>query len=420
MVAGASLSALPPPVHAGMRGGEDGTEDAEGAHTLLCQSLLHRDLQAVARLLDAKTDPNSRSAQGTGPYGKDTPLTLAARMGGIDAVQLLVRARADVELVGPRQLTALHEAAAYGRTPVVKMLLACGAPTSVRHQTPWRTPRALAAETSSATSSAGSTSGEAAGEIVCSVAREGSMVLSDTEGDQEHDEPVGAPQYTPLHAAAEWGKEAALVVLLEADASLYHVDESGQTAEDLAIAAQRQRSAQGYSEAAEARGRCAQLLKSYRRADQAQRRAMSKRRVTESDSADGADEDLDGDSETDARLRGYAAALSRCPGSVRWRRALLADIEVAASEVESLFAETAEHARKWAEEDAQQRIDDRAEVVRLIAQHAQRLEAETEARVQEAAHLLERKESARKWALKSAVQVSRSVLSCHRVFLALA
>ena len=391
-----------------------GGEDSETVHTFLCQGLLHRDLQAVAQLLEAGGDPNSRSTQTTGPYAGDTPLTLAARMGSLDAVQLLVHARADVEIAGPRRLTALHEATGYGRTPVVKMLLACGAPTdgpSARHQTPWRSPRAV--EASSTASTAGSTAGETGDGIVCSVAREGSVVLSDTEGGQEHDN--SAPQYTPLHAAAEWGKEDALVVLLEAGANLYHVDDSGQTAEDLAVAAQRQREAQGYTQAAEARGRCAQLLKSYRKADQAQRRVMSKRCPTESKYSDSIDEDLDGGGDTDARLRGYAAALGKCPESVRWRHAVLAEIEVAAGETETLFADTAEHARKWAEEDTQHRIDDRAKVIRSIAQHAQRLEAEMEARIQKAAHEAERRESARKWALKSAVQVRRFILTSQKL-----
>lgn len=320
--------------------------------------------------MDAGGDPNSRSSKAAGPYAGDTPLTLAARMGDLEAVQLLVRARADVELTGPRHLTAMHEAAAYGRADVVKMLLACGAPTdgpSARQRTPWRSPRAaLEAEARSPASDweaeSCSETGDsgAVGGIVCSVAREGSVVLSDTEGEQEHAEPM---QYTPLHAAAEWGMEAVLVILLESNASLYHVDESGQTAEDLAIAAQRQRKAQGYAEAAEARGRCAHLLKCYRRADQAQRRAINT------------------GSETEARLRGYAAALSSCPESVRWRRALLAQVAAAASEVEDLFADTAARAREWAEKDTQQRIDDRADVLRAIAEHTQRLEAETQARV---------------------------------------
>ena len=311
-------------------------------------------------------------------------------MGDLDAVQLLVRARADAELTSPRHLTAMHEAAAYGRADVVKMLLACGAPTdgpSARHRTPWRSPRTLEAETCSPSSDreaetcSDTGDSDAIGGIVCSVAREGSAVLAGTEGEWEPDDSVRAPQYTPLHAAAEWGMEAVLVILLESDASLYHVDEFGQTAEDLAIAAQRQRKAQGYAAAAEARGRCAHLLKCYRRADQAHRRAMSKRSANAGDSADAEDGMQATGSETDARLRGYAAALSSCPESVRWRRALLTEIAAAASEVEDLFADTAERAREWAKVDTQQRIDDRASVLRAIAEHTQRLEAETQARV---------------------------------------
>ena len=378
-----------------------GQLDAETTHTLLCQSLLHHDLGEAARLLDANGDPNSRSSRLDGPYGGDTPLTLAARIGDLDAVQLLVRAQADVGCPSPRHLTALHEAAAYGRTPVVKMLLACGAPTDgpARHHAPWRSPRALEAETS-----ASSASNEPAGAIVCSVEREGSAVLFDTVDEEEH-----AARYTPLHAAAEWGKEAVLVVLLEADAYMYHLDESGQTAEDLAIAAQRQRKAQGYDEAAEARARCAQLLQSYRRADQARRRAMQNDHTKCNDS-DGGDSRLDGASETDARLRGYAAALRSCPESVRWRSALLAEIAAAATETEHLFSSTANKTRQWAEEDTQQRIQDRAKVLATLAERTQLLQADVRARVQKAAHLAERNESARKWALKSAVQVSHSVL----------
>ena len=126
-----------------------GQQDEETTHTLLCQSLLHHDLEEAARLLDANGDPNSCSSRPDGPYGGDTPLTLAARIGDLDAVRLLVRAQADVGCPSPRHLTALHEAAAYGRTPVVKMLLACGAPTNgpARHHAPWRSPRALEAET---------------------------------------------------------------------------------------------------------------------------------------------------------------------------------------------------------------------------------------------------------------------------------
>ena len=64
----------------------------------------------------------------------NTPLHIAARMGEIDHVELLIANGANVDAIGEDGATPLHDAAGYGRVAVVKALLAAGANTAVKDE----------------------------------------------------------------------------------------------------------------------------------------------------------------------------------------------------------------------------------------------------------------------------------------------
>ena len=375
--------------------------ESDALHLALCESCLHRDTAALRQLLaDGRCDPNSCSTgigDIAGPFDGDTPLTLAARIGDVEAVAALLAAGADVARVGPRLLTALHEAAMFGRLAVIQLLMAHGAPTDGPGalNARWPSPRGTAASEASAaaaTTREATWSVEAEASIVCSIAREGSLLFFE-EGLGGYEE---IRQYTPLHAAAEWGHEPVLVLLLEAGACLSHEDDFGQTPEVLAIAAQKQRKAQGYTKAAGERGRCAELLRRYRVAEQAQRRSMV------STAGDGEAGDVR--SETDSRLRGYAEAAKNCPQSVRWRRALKVEIARAGDEMAEMLGRANAHGRLCVEEDQEMRVAHRAAVARGNDEQRQRIEAGTQARVSEAEQVAGRAESKRKLALRDVVK----------------
>eukprot|EP00913_Durusdinium_trenchii_P028910 g27106.t1 len=72
------------------------------------------------------------SAMKTTLDSPDPPMHLAARVGHLEPVRLLLHARADLEAVGSSNCTALQSAVRGGHTPVVAELLAAGAAVSAR------------------------------------------------------------------------------------------------------------------------------------------------------------------------------------------------------------------------------------------------------------------------------------------------
>ena len=326
----------------------------------------------------------------------------------------LLDAGADPALPGPQRLTALHEAAMHGRLAVTKLLLARGAPTEA------------------AAAPACSVAEEPSGGIVCSIEREGSALFDDDEpapaGSGGGESEAGVePQYTPLHAAAEWGHVSVLVVLLEAGASLQPRDDSGRTALELCEAAQSQRTAQGQGAAAARRAQCVTLLRAYTDAEAAQQRAAA-RSAGDDDGPDGAG----GISETDVRLRGFGEALSSCPQSVRWRQALVGEVGLAAEEIQALVREAADEGQRRRAADRDARIEQRHLEVRMAADEQSQIESDMQSAVEDAVrspqtalaqshaglsrgscgqeHAADRKESKRRWALHDAVQAFKKAV----------
>ena len=79
---------------------------------------------ASATALEAELvglDPNDAGVRGR------TPLMVAASLGRLEAMQVLIRHGATIQTTGIEALTALHEASANGETEVARYLLSLGA-----------------------------------------------------------------------------------------------------------------------------------------------------------------------------------------------------------------------------------------------------------------------------------------------------
>lgn len=71
----------------------------------------------------------------------DTPLHIAARMGEVEDVEILIANGADVNIVGDLGNTPLHQAAMNGKCNVIKVLIKSGADLLLKNefdQTPFK------------------------------------------------------------------------------------------------------------------------------------------------------------------------------------------------------------------------------------------------------------------------------------------
>jgi ankyrin repeat protein len=93
-------------------------------------------LEALLEAIDGAACPdfpppitvNSRRSDG------DTPLHIAATWGDVEAIEMLVRAGAEVDAVGYLDSTALYRAVLQGHIAAARTLLAAGASPSRRDQ----------------------------------------------------------------------------------------------------------------------------------------------------------------------------------------------------------------------------------------------------------------------------------------------
>jgi len=103
-------------------------------HIDILSAAAEGNLEAIKQHVSAGTDINTRE-----PYGRSTPLIVAAAFGQTEAAALLIENGADVNAVNNEGATPLHAAAFFGRTDTVKLLLAKGADVNAENnkgQTP--------------------------------------------------------------------------------------------------------------------------------------------------------------------------------------------------------------------------------------------------------------------------------------------
>ncbi|XP_043226571.1 ankyrin repeat and death domain-containing protein 1A-like [Amphibalanus amphitrite] len=94
----------------------------EGLH--LHEAIIRSDLTAIESILKARVDVNLK-------YKGITPLMRAAKRGDVDAVKLLLAAKADIDASNKRQERAVHLAASAGHLEVLKLLIHSGADLTV-------------------------------------------------------------------------------------------------------------------------------------------------------------------------------------------------------------------------------------------------------------------------------------------------
>lgn len=140
------------------------------------------------------------------------PLQQAARAGDVDEVTRLLDAGHDVNEAGPDGDTALHWAAAWGREPVIQLLLARGADPSLRDYEN-NTPLHLV-------SKKGFTSAHTFAAIL--------------HASKDLVNSPNARGWTPLHSAALRGRADFVQFLLQAGADTAIEDRQGRTPVDLA------------------------------------------------------------------------------------------------------------------------------------------------------------------------------------------
>merc|ERR1712232_767643 len=98
------------------------------AGATLCEASIHDNVKRVKQLLDCNVDPDTTDNSGA------IPLQVASMEGSTNVLQALIDAKAEVNAKVPIKLdTALHMAARIGSLEIVKILVEGGADTTIKN-----------------------------------------------------------------------------------------------------------------------------------------------------------------------------------------------------------------------------------------------------------------------------------------------